>query len=649
LALAEMPHSGDAGTALAESIASWPAETDRVLTDAAIAAAAAHDVEFLRALAAGRPGPSRDAPAVAIADRVAEHYARGGPTDTVGGLVDALEGADVRVAEAVIAGLARGWPQGRPARLDEDRERALTRLAAALPPAARGRLVGLASRWGNNGLARYSAEIAAGFLATARDESRPETERAAAARQLIELRPDDADATSRLLDLLSPRTPPGLAAGLVEAIGRSEAPSVGTLLTDRLGAMTPNVRQAALRALLGRSDWTAALLDGVAQGKARLDDLSLDQKQALAAHPNRRVSARARRLLAGGGGLPDPDRQKVIDGLAPVVLKGGDAARGKLVYDQQCAKCHVHGGEGGKVGPDLTGVAAHPKEELLVHILDPSRSVEGNFVQYTVATRDGRVLNGLLASETRTTVELLDAEGKPQVVQRSDIEELAASKKSLMPEGFEKQVSPGDLADLLAFLSARGKYLPLDLRKAATVVSTRGMFNGEGVMAERLVFPDWSPKTVDGVPFQLIDPRDNRVPNAILLHGPQGSIPPRMPRSVELPCHGPARAIHLLGGVAGWGYPYGEKGTVSLTVRLHYEDGRTEDHPLRNGVEIADYIRPVDVPGSKLAFRLGGRQIRYVTVRPERAESIKTIELVKGTDETAPVVMAVTVEAAGSE
>jgi putative membrane-bound dehydrogenase-like protein len=648
LALADMPRSDDTAKALAEALSLWPADTEKTPIAAATAAAATHDREFLLALAARKPGPPRGAPVLTIAERVAEHYARGAHVDTAGGLVSVLEGAGPRVAEAVIAGLARGWPKGQPARLDKDQEQAMTRLASTMSPSARGRLVGLASRWGNNGVATYTAEIAAGFLATARDESRSEPERAAAARQLIELRSADAEPASQLLELITPRTPPALASGLIEAVGRSEAPGVGVLLTDRLGSLSPDIRQAALRSLLSHTDWTAALLDGAERGKTRLDELALDQKQALASHPNRRIAGRARRLLAASG-LPDPDRQKVIDQLAPVTLKGGDAARGKLVYTQQCAKCHMHNGEGGKVGPDLSGIAAHPKEELLVHILDPSRSVEGNFVLYTLATRDGRVLSGLLASETRTSVELIDAEGKSQVVQRADIEELAASRKSLMPEGFEKQCSAEQLADLLAFLSARGKYLPLDLRKAATVVSTRGMFNGESVMAERLVFPDWTPKTVDGVPFQLIDPRGDRVPNAVLLNGPQGSIPPRMPRSVELPCHGPARAIHLLGGVAGWGYPYGEKGSVSLTIRLHYDDGRIEDHPLRNGVEIADYIRPVEVPGSKLAFRLGGRQIRYVVVRPERAEPIKTIELVKGADETAPVVMAVTVEADARE
>ena len=64
-----------------------------------------------------------------------------------------------------------------------------------------------------------------------------------------------------------------------------------------------------------------------------------------------------------------------------------------------------------------------------------------------------------------------------------------------------------------------------------------------------------------------------------------------------------------------------------------------------NGEHFADYIRRVDVPKSKLAFLLRGRQIRYLAIHPERQEVIREIELVKGPDETAPLVMAVTVEA----
>jgi hypothetical protein len=170
------------------------------------------------------------------------------------------------------------------------------------------------------------------------------------------------------------------------------------------------------------------------------------------------------------------------------------------------------------------------------------------------------------------------------------------------------------------------------------------MFYSKDAAAERLIFRDWKPKTFNGVPFQLVDPQGTRVKNVILLHSPNGTLPPKMPKSVTLPCNTSARAIHFLSGVSGWGFPYSEKGTVSLIVRLRYADGKTEDHALKNGEHFADYIRRVDVPQSQFAFALRGQQIRYLAVRPDRAETIKEIELLKGPDQTAPVVMAVTVE-----
>jgi hypothetical protein len=112
-----------------------------------------------------------------------------------------------------------------------------------------------------------------------------------------------------------------------------------------------------------------------------------------------------------------------------------------------------------------------------------------------------------------------------------------------------------------------------------------------------------------------------------------------------LPVNAKTKTVHLLSGVSGWGHPFGREGSVSLIVRLHYADGTTEDHELRNGVHFADYIRRVDVPGSEFAFRLRGQQIRYLAVEARRPDVVvERLELVKGPDETAPVVMAVTVE-----
>jgi hypothetical protein len=187
--------------------------------------------------------------------------------------------------------------------------------------------------------------------------------------------------------------------------------------------------------------------------------------------------------------------------------------------------------------------------------------------------------------------------------------------------------------------------VPLPLDKVATVVSTKDMFFDAGGQAERLIFPDWKPKTFNGVPFILVDPQGEKVKNAVMLNGPQGKVPPTMPKSVSLSFSGKAKAVHLLSGVGGWNAQAARpNGPVSMIVRLTYEDGQTEDHPLRDGVHFADYIRKVDVPGSQSAFNLRGAQMRYLSVSPKRDAALKTIELVKGTDRSAPVVMALTVE-----
>jgi hypothetical protein len=200
------------------------------------------------------------------------------------------------------------------------------------------------------------------------------------------------------------------------------------------------------------------------------------------------------------------------------------------------------------------------------------------------------------------------------------------------------------MRDLLEFLTSKGKYVPLSIAGVATSITSRGMFFDPDGQAERLVFPDWTPKFFKGVPFVLVDPQDGKVPNAIMLNGPNGKMAPKMPKSVDVVCNSPAVAIHFLSGVGGWSFPATREGSVSMIVRITYEDDTTEDHELINGEHFADYIRRVDVPKSEFAFDLAGRQIRYFSVQPKERKSLKKISLVKGRDASAPVVMSMTLQ-----
>ncbi len=637
--------------------------TDPILADAATSAAAVQAAGVLPALLDREPAkaaalaPAALLPALLVADsappspqvlalvaRVTEHVARGGDAEAVGRTLVALAKADAATAAAALQGLSRGWPKGKAAAFDAATEEAIVALVDRLPASSQGELVTLVQHTGSKALDAHVGKISEALLADLDRADAEDGARIEAAERLVALRPADADLVGDLLTRVGGRSSPQLSSGVVAAIGRSTAPEAAGRILDKLATLTPTVRDAALRAVLANREWAAQLVDRLEQGTVAVTDVPLVERGKLTEHPERAVRERARKVIAQGGGLPSADRQKVIDEVLPVVLAGGDVPRGKVLFKEQCGKCHTHSGEGGKVGPELTGMAVHPPQELLIHILDPNRSVEGNYRSWTVTTDDGRVVTGLLAAESRTAVELVDAEGKRHAIQRDEIDEFQPSPNSLMPVGFEKQIQPQGFADLLAFLTAKGKYVPLPLDKAATVVTTKGMFFDPEGEVERLVFPDWKPKMVGAVPFVLVDPQGDSIPNAVMLYGPQGKIAPQMPRSVSLPLGSPAAAIHILGGISGWGWPATREESTSMIVRLVYADGTIEDHPLLNGRHFADYIRRVDVPESEFAFDLAGRQMRKLVVHPGKEMSIERIDLVKGDDPTAPVVMALTAE-----
>ncbi len=136
-------------------------------------------------------------------------------------------------------------------------------------------------------------------------------------------------------------------------------------------------------------------------------------------------------------------------------MKGNPAA-GAAIFKKQCISCHRLGKEGVEVGPDLASLNDRSPESLLIAILDPNRAFETKYVSFSVATVDGRVLNGIIASESATAVTLRRQDGKDDLLLRSDIQEMAATGLSLMPEGLEKVLKPGDLADLIAYLVLTG-------------------------------------------------------------------------------------------------------------------------------------------------------------------------------------------------
>lgn len=158
--------------------------------------------------------------------------------------------------------------------------------------------------------------------------------------------------------------------------------------------------------------------------------------------------------------------------LRQYVQRFGNAERGKSLYldgkKAGCTTCHRLEGVGGSVGPDLTKIYETLSFDKRVEsILEPSKEIKEGFGTFKVATTDGRVISGLLLSDTAEGVTLKDAEGREVRVPAKEIEDKGTDKTSLMPVGVVGHLSFNELADLLAFLgdratqeSLRGQSLP---------------------------------------------------------------------------------------------------------------------------------------------------------------------------------------------
>lgn len=640
LALCDLPPVSAAGPVLVNMWKQQALYQDRWIPDAFTAAAASNDSDFLQAVADFK---SPDTGLINTIKIVTEHYARGANPRALPQLIARLNVADPAIVNAVVEGLGTGWPSDKLPVLNEQLEGNLKLLAERMPPGDRGPLVKLAQNWGSVKFDDYAEKVLFDLLASVDNPSLSIAQRVTAAQEAVSFNSNDDETVSKLLNRVNSQVEPILGVGIVEALALSQSKQVGPILASKIRGLTPSIRRAAVAVLLKRPDSTNSLLTLIENGKLLLSELSLEQKQAISSHPSSEIQARATTILERGGALPNPDRQKVLTELLPVARLSGNASTGKTIFKDQCAACHKHNGEGSEIGPDLTGMAVHPKQELLTHIIDPSRDVEGNYRRYTVTTLDGLLINGLLAAESKTAIELYDEKGEKQVILREDIDEISGSTKSIMPEGFEKQITKKNMADLLEFLTQRGQFVPVSLRKIATICSDTPMFIGNGD-AEKLIFNNWDSKTFKGVPFQLINPENGTVPNAIELFGPLGNISRKMPKTVEFPCVGNIKAIHMLGGVGGWSFPYSRDETVSMIVRIKYGDGEFEDHHLLNAQHFSDYINRTDVPKSEFAFGLRNQQLRYLAVMPQRNIPINSVQLIKGPDKTAPVTMAITLE-----
>ncbi len=175
----------------------------------------------------------------------------------------------------------------------------------------------------------------------------------------------------------------------------------------------------------------------------------------------RPAPSRLVRLPAPPASVDAASRAAIVESFRAALSLVGDPRRGATHVAARCLGCHYLQGRGQRVGPDLAGATSRSSETLLTDILDPSRQVAPDYSTYEVTPSSGEPLVALISSETATRVTLRAAGAQDTSFARSEIREIRATGRSLMPDGLEQGLTAQDLADLMAFLHAPdGNLLP---------------------------------------------------------------------------------------------------------------------------------------------------------------------------------------------
>jgi len=283
----------------------------------------------------------------------------------------------------------------------------------------------------------------------AMDKSAEIAMRKAALETLIENKPDDLREIceslldERIINLVA-----------VKGLVLFDDPKLGKSLAQRYRRFSPADRSSVIETLVSRPSWASSLLDEIAGGKISRTELSAFQARQILSFKNAHLSEKVSSVW-GDVRESDEAKRALIEKwtaqLSVETLAQADLSEGRQLFASICGACHVMYGQGGKIGPDLTGSNRSELGYLLENIFDPGSVVSPDYRMSIVTMNDGRVLTGVVAEENDRTLSLRQASELSTLV-KSEIRKREVSEVSMMPDGLLLAFTEAQVRDLIGYL-----------------------------------------------------------------------------------------------------------------------------------------------------------------------------------------------------
>jgi putative membrane-bound dehydrogenase-like protein len=217
-------------------------------------------------------------------------------------------------------------------------------------------------------------------------------------------------------------------------------------------AITPPTRTAILETLASRSEFADVLTEAFLAGEIERDEIPNYLARQIAAISKRgKEFAKSWGLNATDAKAKEKLMQKWKAHLSEEVLARANPAEGRRVFQRVCASCHRLYGEGGVIGPDLTGSNRGNLDYFLINVLFPSEDVSEAYRLVTLTLRDGRVLTGNVVEQNAKVITFREV-GQVQRIDVSEVQSLQTSENSLMPPGMLDILNRDDVRDLIGYL-----------------------------------------------------------------------------------------------------------------------------------------------------------------------------------------------------
>ena len=346
---------------------------------------------------------------------------------------------DTSVQAALLKGMLLGLEGRRSVRAPEGWSTLSTTLACSTSASVRQHALALSQIFGDT-------VAVASALECVQDSTIAAAQRCSTLSLLLGQQNQEA---SQLLKVLIDEPALTLSAIRGYAIVRNdEAPDV---LISRYSKLNAQHQRAVIETLASRKAYAEALLEALKMNQIQPSAVPVQVARTL-------KNLLGKKFTDVHGALPvvGAEREHLIKKYKklckPSAVAAADASRGRAVFQKTCAACHVLYGEGGKVGPELTGANRANLDYILLNSVYPSLDVPHAYRTVSVLTVDGRVVNGVLAEEDGTKIVLRTPEQPRVVIAKEDIDFRKISPQSMMPDGQLDAMKPQEVIDLVKYL-----------------------------------------------------------------------------------------------------------------------------------------------------------------------------------------------------